>query len=249
MGSFAFVTNVSSRSISVIDTAANAVVATPSVDGGPIRIALTPDGKNAYVTMRGNNEGQVAVLDTTTHVVTATFPLTDFFIAGIAITPSGEHAYVANSGNDDVVKVLDTATNTVAADIPLDLSIDIAISPDGKHAYVTNFDGVTVIDTATHVIEAAIPIGKGSTTTTGRGIAVTPDGKTAYLTNGGLNTVSVIDTQTNAENGHGKRRHKSRRPRGDSRRAALVCDESWRRQCLGDRYRDQRRGRHGERGS
>jgi YVTN family beta-propeller protein len=73
MGSFAFVTNVSSRSISVIDTAANAVVATPSVDAGPIRIALTPDGKNAYVTMRGNNEGKVAVLDTTTHVVTATF--------------------------------------------------------------------------------------------------------------------------------------------------------------------------------
>lgn len=201
MGSHAFITNVTSRSVSVIDTETNSVVATVDVDAAPIRMALTPDEKQAYITMRGNTEGQVTVLDTVTHDVTALFSLTDFFIAGVAVTPDGRHAYVGNSGNDDVVKVLDTATNTVAVEILIPTVIDIAISPDGKHTYTTDFNGVTVIDNAHHTVETMIPASSGTTSIEGRGIAVSPDSKTAYLTNGGLDTVSVIDTATNTETG------------------------------------------------
>jgi YVTN family beta-propeller protein len=96
------------------------------------------------------------------------------------------------------VKVLDTATNTVADEIPMDLSIDIAITPDGRHARVTNFDGVSVIATATNTVEANIQMDKGVSSSTGRGIAITPRGGIAYLTNGGLGTVSAIDTVANA---------------------------------------------------
>jgi YVTN family beta-propeller protein len=195
MAPFAYVTNVSSHTISVIDIATNTVVATPAVDGAPSRIALMPDHSRAYIPTRDVAEdGRIAVLDLKTLAVTSTFLLTDFFIAGIAITPDGSRAYVANSGNDHVVKVLDTATNTVTSAIPMRLSLEVAISPDGALAYVTDFDGVTVVDTATNTISTTIPIDKGSTVTTGRGIAVTHT--TAYVTNGGHDTVAVIDTAT-----------------------------------------------------
>ena len=183
--------------VSVLDAASNTVAATVSVDGAPISVAVTPDGKRAYIAMRKLSGGTVSVLDTATNMVVATVPVTDFFIGGVAITPDGKHAYVANSGNDHTVKVLDTGTNQVAATIPLNLSIDLAFTPNGKHGYVTDFEGVSVIDTATSTVETTITIGKGDTVTVGRGIAITPDGKNAYLTNGGSNTVSVIDTATN----------------------------------------------------
>src|SRR4029453_11531818 len=107
-----------------------AVVATPCVDGAPLRIAVTPDGTRAYIASRGE-DGIVSVLDTATNTVAQTIPaVTDFFFAGVAITPDGKRAYLASSGNDHTVKVLETATNTVAATIPMENSIDIAITPD-----------------------------------------------------------------------------------------------------------------------
>src|SRR5215204_2533035 len=110
---FVYVTNNASRTVSVLDTATNTVVATTPVDGAPIRVAVTPDGKRAYIAMRDlASEGTIAVLDTATNKVVATVAATDFFIAGVAITPDGKRAYVANSGNDHTVKVLETSTRS-----------------------------------------------------------------------------------------------------------------------------------------
>ena len=52
---FAYVANNRSHDVSVIDTAGNTVVATVPVDGAPIRIAVTPDGKRAYIAIRTQN--------------------------------------------------------------------------------------------------------------------------------------------------------------------------------------------------
>lgn len=198
---FVYVTNVQSRTVTVIDASTDAVVATTDVDGAPIRLAAMPDGRSVLVTMRAANVGRVATLDTSTHQVTATFGLGDFFIAGIAVTPDGERAYVANSGNDDAVKIIDTAPIALLGQVPMDTSIDVAVNPDGKHVYVTHFNGVEVIDTGTNTVAGTLSISKGTSVTEGRGIAVTPDGRVAYLTNGGLNTVSVIDATTHLETG------------------------------------------------
>jgi DNA-binding beta-propeller fold protein YncE len=41
--------------------------------------------------------------------------------------------------------VINTATNTITATIPVGSSPDgVAVSPDGTHLYVTNFDDNTV---------------------------------------------------------------------------------------------------------
>src|SRR5439155_22307558 len=49
-GPFAYITNLSSDSVSVIDTATNTVVATVAVGNAPTGVAVNPGGTRAYVT-------------------------------------------------------------------------------------------------------------------------------------------------------------------------------------------------------
>ena len=79
----------------MIDTATNTVVATVPVGTNPIGVAITPDGKHAYVTNFTSNN--VSVIDTATNTVVATVPVGNNPV-GVAVTPDGKHAYVANSG-------------------------------------------------------------------------------------------------------------------------------------------------------
>ncbi len=191
---FAYVTNESSNTVSVIDTATNTVAEALTVGSGPVGVAVAPDGKHAYVTNFDNNS--VSVIDTTANTVEAATLTVGTNPVGVAVTPDGKHAYVANEfGN--TVSVIDTATNTVeTATIPVGFApFGVAVAPDGKHAYVTNLgsNSVSVIDTATNTVEmATIPVGNGPF-----GVAVAPDGKHAYVTNDNPTSVSVIDTATN----------------------------------------------------
>ena len=188
---FAYVTNNSSNTVSVIDTATNGVIATISVSPVPRGVAITPDGAFVYVTHIGFPFG-VSVIDTATNTVSTTVPL-DLGAESIAITPDGAFAYVTKSS--DKVSVIDTATNTVISTIVVGLTPwRIAITPDGALAYVTNLNSnnVSVIDTATNSVIATIGVG-----TNPRGVAITPDGAFVYVTNNSSNNISVIDPATN----------------------------------------------------
>ena len=61
--------------------------------------------------------------------------------------------------------MIDTATNTVIATIPVVLGLPsgVAINPDGTFAYVAILTAnvVLVIDTATNTVTASIPVGNG----------------------------------------------------------------------------------------
>jgi YVTN family beta-propeller protein len=162
-------------------------------DQGSMAMAITPNGKRAYVT-NYDASGAVSVIDTTTNQVIGTPIAVDSFATSVAITPDGKRAYVADGGG---ASVIDTATNQVVAHVPMvDGAFAIAISPDGTRAYAADYnqDNVSVIDTATNqVIGAPISVGSGPVS-----IAITPDGKRAYTANYYVNgTVSVIDTATN----------------------------------------------------
>ena len=112
-------------------------------------------------------------------------------------TQAQTRAYVTNS-QDNTVSVIDTATNTVVATVPVGTNpYGIAITPDGTRAYVANsgaidYNAVSVIDTATNTVIAHIPAGETPT-----GIAITPDGTRAYVTDYQQGGVSVIDTASN----------------------------------------------------
>ena len=70
----AYITNVSSNTVSVIATATNTVTATiPVGSSTPVGVAVTPDGSKVYVANDPHNT--VSVIATATNTVTATIPV------------------------------------------------------------------------------------------------------------------------------------------------------------------------------
>ena len=70
-------------------------------------------------------------------------------------------AYVANA-LDNTVSVINTATNTVVATIPVGLApAGVAATPNGAFVYVVNNDAgtVSVISVATNAVVATVPVG------------------------------------------------------------------------------------------
>jgi YVTN family beta-propeller protein len=149
----------------VIDTATNTVVATVPVGSGPLGVAVTPDGKHAYVT--NDNSNTVSVIDTVTNMVGTTVTVGASPV-GVAITPDGKQAYVANDTPSLIcsipgtVSVIATATNTVVATVTVGVCPSgVAVTPDGKHAYVANSgdNTVSVIDTASNTVGTTVAAG------------------------------------------------------------------------------------------
>ena len=107
----AYVTNANADTVSVINTATNAVVGSAiPVGDAPFGIAITPDGTKAYVTNSGADT--VSVIDTATNAVVGSAITVGDGPVGIAITPDGTKAYVTNF-SADTVSVINTATNAV----------------------------------------------------------------------------------------------------------------------------------------
>jgi YVTN family beta-propeller protein len=107
---FAYVTNVNSNNVSVIDTSTNTEVL-PRIPVGPFpfAVAITPDGAFAYVANHGDDSVSVIDTSTNTEVLPGIRPLGG--PSAVAITPDGAFAYVANRASNNV-SVIDTSTNT-----------------------------------------------------------------------------------------------------------------------------------------
>jgi YVTN family beta-propeller protein len=191
---FAFVGINKSNAVSVVNTTTNQRVGSPiEVGDGPSSVAITPDGRYAYV---DNAFGaSVSVIDTATRETVGEPIKVGGNPFGIAISPDGTRAYVTDLGS--TLFVIDTQTRQVVGEIEVGPETSgVAVTPDGKFAYVTNgpAETVEVIDTETmEVVGKPIKVGKGST-----GVEFSPDGSTAYVVDRESNEVSAIDTATRA---------------------------------------------------
>jgi YVTN family beta-propeller protein len=150
------------------------------------------------VTNQHDEEGTGSVSVIAGNDVVATILTFQSDLHGLAVSPDSKYVYVADYGTsfiDASVKVIDTATNAIATNIPVGNSTSptgIAITPNGKSAYVTTTGAVLVIDTASNTVIKSIPVAG-----TPYLIAITPDSKYAYVTNTATKSVSVIETSTN----------------------------------------------------
>ena len=183
----AYVPNYFDDSVSVIDIATDAVVATIPVGDAPIGVAVAPGGSRVYIT--NVVDDTVSVIDGATNTVIATVPV-GLGVWAVAVTPDGGLVYATNRV-DDTVSVIDAATNTVVTTVAVgDSPNSVAFTPTGSHAYVANGVGasVTVIDTGTHAVVDTIAM-------PGRMLAVvvSPDGSRAYVSSN-VDDIQVIDT-------------------------------------------------------
>jgi YVTN family beta-propeller protein len=201
---FAYIGNISSNIVTVIDTATNAAVATVNVGEITTGVAVNSVGTRAYAA----NGQNVFVIDTATNKLIATVPfgITVGLVVGVAVNPAGTRLYVAN-GPSDTVAVIDTITNSVIANVGVgDTPAGIAVTPNGNRVYVANLDSdtVSVIDAATNAVVATIPIIGPFQRPLPFGIAVNPTGTRIYVANSnaynsqdGNYYISVIDAATN----------------------------------------------------
>jgi YVTN family beta-propeller protein len=184
------------------------VLATIPVGMEPRWVAITPDGRRAFVTLEELHAdgilGAVAVIDTQTSAVTATITLDH--PSGVVIAPDGRHAYVPmfdSSQGRGVVSVIDTGANTVVDSIAVSGlgggPKGVAITLDGRHVYVATDQElampegqgkVSVIDTDSKVVVATLSVDPFPSAA-----AITPDGRFLYVLETG-GTPAVIDTAT-----------------------------------------------------
>ena len=221
-GSQVWVPNRNGDSISIIDRATDAVIATvplkvmePSKGKGkskekeigrkPVAVAFSPDGKYAYVLARNSNN--LIVLDATTLAILSYHLEVGKKPVALAVSPDGSKVYIANrSGNTvAVVDVSNPIAPILLAQIPIGEEPEgIALLPDGSKLYVTNSESntVSVLQVQSFppflTLVATIHVGKepSGITVTRAGIFV--DGDYVYVANQEDNTVSVIDA-TNDE--------------------------------------------------
>ncbi len=195
-----------SNGMTPVTTASNTPGRPVKIGAIPAAIAITPDGRTAYIA--DVHPGTVTPVATATKTPGRPIEIGGFPWA-IAITPDGRTAYVVDlpaygRGPSRVIPVA-TATNTPGRPIRISnivgLSAAIAITPDGKTAYVVSgsHTGTTVtpVATATNTPGRLIKIGGSSPRAVA--IAITPDGKTAYVVSASVRrtTVTPVATATN----------------------------------------------------
>jgi len=183
-GTLAYVANLNSNSLSIIDTDIDQVVATVNAGPNPRDVEATPDGR--YVLVVNQSTNSVTVLDASNYSIVASIPVGKFPCA-ISIAPDGSAAYVTNRLSNDI-SIIDLATFEVT-NVPVGtFACDVMVTPDGHWAVVTNrlSGDITIIDTATKLSVATVATG-----TNPQGVAFSPDGTRAYVTNAG--SISVVD--------------------------------------------------------
>jgi YVTN family beta-propeller protein len=194
----------------LFSVSANAIidrsVATIHVGLNPSGVAITPDGRFAYVANNNTNQiagyDSVSVIDLQTNKVIKVIYNSIFEQLGdVAINNKGTKVYITNSNSTNII-VIDVATNTVETIIGGITSgpLNIVLTPDSTRAYVSNptDNTVSAIDLVSNtVIGSQIPVGASP-----GGLSVTPDGKFVYVANfvspdPDAGSISVISTATN----------------------------------------------------
>src|SRR5262249_27738840 len=112
-----YVANFGSDTVSVIDGATSAVIATVPVGPSPNGVAVNPGANRIYATNVGGNS--VPVIDGTTNTVVATIPVSGAAPFFAAANPRNHRVYVSFLGAETGgVDVINGVTNRVLATIP-----------------------------------------------------------------------------------------------------------------------------------
>lgn len=115
--------------VSVIDTATNALVQTIPVAPKTRQVVFNPTGTRAYVS---SDTGTLTVIDTQTHSVVTT--VANAGSNGLGVHPAGTFVYVPGiQPNPGLLSVVDTTTNTIVDTVQAGAFIEaIIVAPDSS---------------------------------------------------------------------------------------------------------------------
>jgi YVTN family beta-propeller protein len=177
--------------VAFVDTSTQAVVANLAVPK-PHTVAISPDGKLAYVTVQEPGHFGLALIDLATRTVVRTLPFDKTPRDG-EFGYNGKGFYFTQAGVSSV-QVLDPSSDKIVAQIPTGISPHFVGYPRGSAFGIVVVQGpseLLLFDPATNKPVRSVAVGKQPHWATASG-----DGKTAYVTNEGSNDVTVVDLAT-----------------------------------------------------
>ncbi|MEB1807436.1 MAG: YncE family protein [Bacillaceae bacterium] len=150
---YAYVANMNSADVSIIDIASTKEITRLSVGNGAVQTGFSHDGKYAFVGLHVDN--QLAVIDTSSNEVIEKI---DVGIGPVQMYASYDNKYVvvANQGSEESpsnsISIIDLEELKVVKEITLGLGAHgVVITSDSRYAFITNMfeETISVVDLKT----------------------------------------------------------------------------------------------------
>ncbi|MBM4320710.1 MAG: hypothetical protein FJ125_12325, partial [Deltaproteobacteria bacterium] len=158
----------------------------------PLGLALSPDGRHAYVTCDGDEAHALQVIDLEAGAIVQNIEGFQAF-RGVAASADGARVVVAAGRSGQLLTFTRDEAGLLVAGPSLQLSGylgDLALSPDGATAYVASNTGsqIFVVDLATLAVGATHPTGNYP-----YDLLVERTGRRLFVSNLAESTVGVVD--------------------------------------------------------
>ena len=198
------VANQHDQSLSVIDTTSNKVVATIPVGGVTgHELAVSPDGKRAFVPIYGNagvgragtDGSEISVIDLASRKIVGKVDFGRGVRPHCAIYDKNSGMLYVTTELDKSISIIDPKTLKIVGSVPTgqEQSHMLVLSKDGKRGYTANVGPgtVSVLDMVGRKTLAVIPI-SGNT----QRISISRDGSMVFTADQKKPQMAVIDTAT-----------------------------------------------------
>lgn len=205
-GTRAYVANLCSGTISVLDISAGTATFLRNISGVgfPQGMALSADGRRLYIasTAPGKAQGALVTVNTVTDEVSSVSSQ-GYSAVAVALNPAGTRLYLLNngqngpSGSRGSFAVFDISGGgapvfLTSIETGFNFPLGLTLTTDGSKAYIANAGNntVSVVDLNSNSIATSF----GSQGLAPFGVSLTPDNALLYVTNRDSNYVSVFNT-------------------------------------------------------
>jgi YVTN family beta-propeller protein len=189
--------NQAANTITIIDVATDQPIAAVGTGAQPHHVLGTPDGKEFWVTLYGENRLQV--FDSTTLKEIASVDVGESN-DDLAFSPDGKRLYVS-LGKSNSIAVIDVEARKLLNTVPVGKTPHgVRVTPDGAYLLVTN-----TADNTLSVLSLQPEAAVDATIKTGANpfeVVTSADSKTAYVSNFLGDSIGIIDLATRKTTGY-----------------------------------------------
>ena len=192
-------TGVTDQSLQLLDARTGNLVDAVPVRRSWLGLALSPDGRRAYLAGAKEKKVHVFRIENDKLVAEPAIPVTtpedgrkDALPSGLAVSPDGKQLWAARVLADDVVRI-DLETKKVTGRVPVGRHpYRPVFSPDGRWLAVTNWGGasVTLLDPASGAVLATI-----ATEDHPSDAVFSRDGRALFVAQSNRNRVAAVDVE------------------------------------------------------